>query len=635
MLAAFVSSASMLRATQRPKKAGILQHVKRMKTLLLLSVLWTGLCATVGSSLAANLIRVSDYGDGTCSRANAQLAYNAAAAGDTIIFPGGSCTWTQGLTISKPLTLDGNGTILSTTNIMATGMFYITGMTSSVPMRVTGFTFYFTTNWTTEGNGVNIYSSVSLGNLRVDHNIFNYGYQAMQVAGSKGVIDHNYFYNTCKAISFTAGAAWQADASWASMAAGTGDALFIEDNHFIDNASYPATYGQEKIGTFNGGKLVVRYNEFDFDHIPILNNCETVQTHGSAPGGVAGGYWQIGTGARRGQSVVEIYNNNQHGYRIAFMCTLRGGANLVHHNTNTDTWGPAARIYLREEESTSSWTPSRTNWPSEDQVHNTFIWSNTFNGVIQATPDIAIGDLATDIQQDRDYFLHAPEATGGKETFTGANGASSSFPTDGITYPTKGTMVFTPVGPNAYYGYQPYTYPHPLTSTNFVSTPPVKPLAPLNLRDVTTNLPAGQVQTNLWISQTQNDSYYDTSYGILAQSIDGSAPKVINCIELLFQNFTNPQTVTVDIRTAQNGGGSSLGSCTRAVTTGGTSEWVRFAMPNVSITNTVYLTLTTTGTIRWRNGLAGGALYGGTTYCLYGGPNAARLQDFCMKVYTP
>ena len=52
------------------------------------------------------------------------------------------------------------------------------------------------------------------------------------------------------------------------------------------------------------------------------------------------------------------------------------------------------------------------------------------------------------IQKDRDYFLHRPATTGegmslGKETFTGLNGASSTYPTDGDTYPTEGTMEFT------------------------------------------------------------------------------------------------------------------------------------------------------------------------------------------------
>jgi len=43
------------------------------------------------------------------------------------------------------------------------------------------------------------------------------------------------------------------------------------------------------------------------------------------------------------------------------------------------------------------------------------------------------------------------------------NGASDTAPTDGVTYSNYGTMYFTADVENAYYGYTPYTYPHPLT----------------------------------------------------------------------------------------------------------------------------------------------------------------------------
>ncbi len=37
------------------------------------------------------------------------------------------------------------------------------------------------------------------------------------------------------------------------------DALFIEDNFFIDNNNLPSTYTNERIGTLDGGKLVILY----------------------------------------------------------------------------------------------------------------------------------------------------------------------------------------------------------------------------------------------------------------------------------------------------------------------------------------------------------------------------------------
>jgi hypothetical protein len=161
-----------------------------------------------------------------------------------------------------------------------------------------------------------------------------------------------------------------------------------------------------------------------------------------------------------------------HGRRIDFLYTSRGSVNLVHHNSIANLVMNAPRVYFYEEEQyETQWSPNRTSWPAEDQVHNSFVWANTYNGsaYFNDPAHIAIGATSTTyIQLNREVFLHEPKAAGGKAAFTGLNGASGTYPTDGIRYPTLGTMVFTPEGPNAYYGYAPYTYPHPLTAP----TPP-------------------------------------------------------------------------------------------------------------------------------------------------------------------
>jgi len=448
----------------------------------LLSVCLVCLCAYVTGGNAAT-IYVSNYGNGTCSLTNAQSAYNAASASDTIVFPAGTCTWTSALTIAKPLSIIGagsgaGGTKLIATPPMSNGFFEITGITSSNLVRISGF--YFEMKDMTPYTAIYVHD-VAMDNIRINHNIFNQGNRAILFYNPKGLIDNNYFYNANLTIEYSAGSVAKANASWASMAAGTADALFIEDNHFIDDANYLRNYTNERVGTFNGGKLVVRYNTFSSYNIPdAAGTVYPIMTHGSAAGGVANGYWQIGTGARRGQSVVEIYNNVMEGKRIDFPVTVRGSANLIYSNTITTVSRIAPRIYLREEEYDvgSNWSPLRTAWPAEDQVHNTFIWNNTANGTrMNSDPSTyfaIVPNASAGLQKDRDYFLHAPcgasdttdaygnACTHGKESFTGLNGASGSYPTDGTVYPTLGTMIFTAVGPNAYYGYTPYTYPHPL-----------------------------------------------------------------------------------------------------------------------------------------------------------------------------
>jgi hypothetical protein len=409
-------------------------------------------------------ILVASYGDGTAAKANFDSAYAAAAHGDTIRFPlSGSATWSASATLNKAVTVDGNGTTLTAGVTLANGFFYTSAITNSALFRITGFTFNLV-NLASGGHGILILGNVDLSSTRIDHNTFNHGEIQIEIGGCKGVVDHNYFYNGMSAVYFTAGTRAQADASWVDMSAGTSDALFFEDNQFIHDANYLSTANNACFDTYNGGKLVVRYNTFTASFSGIYS---AILTHGSAGGGAAIAYWQADANARRGQSVVEIYNNTMSAIRIDFMCQLRGSANLVHDNTlDTQTFTPRLQHY-EEEGDVTQWSPLRTAWPAEDQVHNSFYWANTLrlNGVANTdyVDDYASSGV-TWIQEGRDYEMHAPQATGGREVFTGANGAAGSHPTDGSPYATAGTMQRLEGVANAYYPYTPYTYPHPLTT---------------------------------------------------------------------------------------------------------------------------------------------------------------------------
>ncbi len=398
---------------------------------------------------------------------DAKFALTNLAGGDTVKFPAsGSSTWTASATVDHPVTIDGNGTSLTASGTLNDGLFYINGFTSSALARITGFGDLDAGGYSAETKAIKV-KNVTLTALRIDHNTFHQGYNTIEVGGSFGVIDHNNFYNGLGTISFTAGSDEQATASWAVMAAGTGNALFIETNYFIKDSNYSLGYSQEDIGTFNGGKLVCRYNHHIWTGYPNNDIPIPIELHGNAAAGAPNGYWQAGTGGRRGQSVVEIYENEIVGHRVEYLCVLRGSSTLVWNNRVTNAVVEFPKIYLREEEYyLPQFSPQRVDWPAEDQVHNSFFGPNTFNGNPQ-TADNILNEFESDtpprrIQQDRDYFLHLPQSSGGKESFTGDNGATSSYPTDGVVLPNLGNMTFTGSGANAYYPYAPYIYPHPL-----------------------------------------------------------------------------------------------------------------------------------------------------------------------------
>lgn len=478
--------------------------MSRRSSILALVAGFFIICYSFNCTYAAT-VKIADYGDGTASLTNATSAYNAASPGDTILFPmNGSATWSSSLTVRKAVIINGNGSTLTAGTSLSNGFFYVTGFTDDLKMmRITGFIFNSDNN--TGGRRAIAVVNVTLGKLRIDHNTFNFGYTQVEVGGAFGVIDHNSFINGYNFLYMTAGTRAQADASWVNLTPGTANALFVEDNKFIIDANSVNAPNGNGVDAYNGGKIVFRYNEFNYDAATYTGNLSTIGFHGSAAGGCNNGYWQQTSSlCRRSPSVVEIYNNNFHGRRIDYMFALRGGSALIYSNTHIDNYGGRARIIFREEEyyESSNWTPLRVAWPAEDQIHNTFIWDNIIDGVAQSSSNIYVDDYNRRcvsastpyacctgsligtcnnwqanafLAQDRDFFLHRPATVGegmtlGKAVFTGANGASKTYPTDGNIYPTFGSMNFLSGVENAYYGYTHYSYPHPLIATS--PTPP-------------------------------------------------------------------------------------------------------------------------------------------------------------------
>ncbi len=410
----------------------------------------------------------------SCSQEDVQAAIDSANDGDTVIVPAGSCVWNKTLVITKGLAVRGAGidkTLII--NNMADPLIDI--VTHNDAVRVSGFSF---NNSLYVGNSaIEIRDSIR---VRIDHSEFINGLRSVHALKRvEGVIDHNKFLNCEIAVGITG----DNDLSWErAIIPGTGNSLFIENNTFIITNNFPISQNEpeQQIYQQEGARTVTRYNLFDGSAYTD-GNYLAYDSHGNQK------YYNE-TSDFRGQPLVEVYGNEiiaHHSYRII---DFRGGSVLFYNNSLTTLSRSMPCIDLTEEEAWSSHFTDvglDTEWPAEDQITNSFFWGNSYNGdttervkVRQANSECegiksplpcctgsGVGTCDdTFIQQGRDFFLHEPQAIGGRSIYTNRQGAAGND--------DDGTLQFIPNEPNAYYPYIPYPYPHPLAliDTN-TSTP--------------------------------------------------------------------------------------------------------------------------------------------------------------------
>ena len=396
-----------------------------------------------------------------------------ASNGDTIKVAAGSATWSSTLTINKAIILQGAGITsgATLTSISITGKGVSISLASDGPVRVTGIAFSRSTAGSTDSM-VDLFGKNFLGNgvamtqIRIDHCKFTNGGRQIFVHGwAYGVIDHNEFVNG----NVSVGLSGDNNFAWARpIVAGTADAMFVEDNTFTMNDSRLLINGlpislNEAIYHQEGARSVIRYNTFD----GTANTTDAslpFDTHGNQ------NYYSESGLDFRGQPLIEFYNNRVNVHHTYRMLNIRGGSIIAHDNTfTTVSVVPEPTVFVATEEESWSvsvppaggfFSPLRLVWPAQDQVNNSFFWNNQLNG--SPVTNIRLNNPAdsTFIQQDRDYFMHAPAATGGSESYTGRAGGSTALPTTSDT----GSMTFSAAGANAYYPYSPYTYPHPLVN---------------------------------------------------------------------------------------------------------------------------------------------------------------------------
>ena len=373
----------------------------------------------------------------SCAWVDVNAAVQLAAPGDVVDIPPGTCTWNDTLVLDKSLVLRGAG---DTSTLLVNGG--VDTLVSVEPaadefVRVTGIAFdagsYEAPSSANMRSGVWVRGL--LHQVRIDHCRFEKGKTAVWWSGgAQGVTDHCTVHNVDLGIRL----AGDNDASWnRPIEAGSADAVFIEDNQFLVDGDMPYDPNEQIYHDSWGARTTVRHNGF-------------VGTYGGSVVPIeAHGDWPNPPYHARSVVLLEIYDNSfdiQSTYR---MLHFRGGSILVHDNTFVHHGGDTTVIAMTEEASwqTDFFDPLDTEWPAQDQIHNSFFWANTLNGASVTTVTLWHDEDVPFIQEDRDYWMHEPQASGGRTVYTGDPGFDMEYVAD---------------SPNAYYPYAPYSYPHPL-----------------------------------------------------------------------------------------------------------------------------------------------------------------------------
>jgi len=425
------------------------------------------------SALFGTEVHANTYTATSCAASAFQTAINSATDGDTVIGPsgGGSATWSTAVTVTKGITLNGNGCAVTwapggglTVTADTVAHSFLTGFTfeeapSACPVtfRVTSSTLkyrLYNNTFTDDGNSggsVTFVCNNGLGPGLIDHNTFSV------LPGA----DENIHNSSTSSPSVYTG--WAVD-----VVPGSGNMLIIENNTFTyDSKDSPANsggppyyfWGTQAIENFYGAEVTFRYN--------TLNNV-SFDAHGSSPGTCSG------HGTENSTRWYEVYDNiwnvttpqsNQSNY-----ADWRGGSGLIYNNTLQNASNNEVTGYLQFQEDCSS----GGTWPLQSQVGRglnptagnpgtpgnyspAYIWGNSSTMGVNSnnTTYVLVGTTPTDATNCSGHPGNVCDAV-----------LTTSEPSLERCQSAADVSAGCPVT----YTYTPFTYPDPL-DTNPVAPP--------------------------------------------------------------------------------------------------------------------------------------------------------------------
>ena len=430
----------------------------------------------------------------SCSQANVQTAINSASDGDTVVVPGGACTWTT--TLTPPChswTLQGNGANITINNSGGSGI--SVSSCSGKAVRITGFTFGVQA--VGAGGVINISGGTGLS-FRIDHNTFqsspNWGrylWDNVPCAAPGCVLDHNTITNVAALIyaqlpsdggdDFAGATQWQQ-----GMVFDNGSEVYFEDNSFTFNNFF----SNDMMDCGNGGRYVFRHNTvvgnsvFSHGYDSIQNSCLELTAYQNNLNGAYGGtnraqaevLYRGGTGlvyqnvmknAAQGNFLVTNYRSNNSGTADGHL-PFCGGSNSSDGNV-TNGW-PCHQQIGR---GSSPAAPGLASYPlyewdncktslgctgTTDQ--NTITVYNNLGGSIDYTTQ--------SIVQNRDFYDSVSSFNGTTGVGIGALSSRPSNCTVGVAYwGTDTNTLYQCSATNMWTNfYTPFSYPHPLQGSN-------------------------------------------------------------------------------------------------------------------------------------------------------------------------
>lgn len=437
------------------------------------------------------------------SRDEVAACITAASDGDTINIPAGTPTWTSEITLSadKLLTLKGAG---ATNTVISHGT--ITPITIIGAHRVTAMGF----DQTAGGTYLPSISAKRTG-WRIDHCKFTNSTGVSQYTiipngtnedvAPAGLIDNNDFIQGRIDVQGMGTFAKNSANRLVESVLGTDDAVYIEDNTFYKTVSD----GGNVIDSNRTASYVARYNAVsgttEFEFHSLQSDAERAgkswEIYGNTFNSTA--YHYRNMSIRGGTGV--IFGNTHSGANTDYTLTfdnVRSYTNLSimglcdgssYVDGNQDATGWPCRDQIGRGPDVSLWDPVTENPAPAQTSQPAYVWLNR-KGVSVAGVAV-VNNCEDHIKADRDYYVEGASFDGTTGVGCGTLANRPTTCTTGVGYwatnqscsdmsgmvgvdpdtPISGTLYKCTATNTWTEYYTPYTYPHPLRSSDDTTAP--------------------------------------------------------------------------------------------------------------------------------------------------------------------